>query len=108
MARSSPSQGPLLCHRPKAYLPPAMCPQAPAPGAAHTDLVSPAGRRLVGGVGERATLWGMAGCDLQPLRCLVAPEKQGEQGENTARLSRSPFPLQTARASSWGLNIWEI
>lgn len=38
----------------------------------------------------------LAGCDLQPLLCVVAPEKQGEQGENTAQL----FPIPTSSPDS--------
>uniref|UniRef100_A0A8I3N2A5 Uncharacterized protein n=2 Tax=Canis lupus familiaris TaxID=9615 RepID=A0A8I3N2A5_CANLF len=61
-----------------------------------------------GGWGEGHVAGVPAGCDLQLLPGLVAPEKQGEQEKMRRGFSRSPFPLQTARGSSWGLNIWEI
>lgn len=46
------------------------------------------------GLGERALLREMlAGSDLRRLLRVVAPEEQGEQGENTARLS--PIPISS-------------
>lgn len=45
------------------------------------------------GLGMRALQETLASCDLQLLLCLVAPEKQGEQGENTARLF--PIPISS-------------
>lgn len=44
-------------------------------------------------LGVRAMLWDAGRCDLQLLLCLVAPEKQGEHGENTARLF--PIPISS-------------
>lgn len=46
------------------------------------------------GLGERAPLpETLAGSDLRRLLRMVAPEEQGEQGENTARLS--PIPISS-------------
>lgn len=97
----------ISCHWPKAYGAPAFLPLGLPSQCSCGTQRKEAGRRPGGW--EKATLREMlAGCDLQLLLCLVAPEKQGEQGENTARLSPIPISSPDSTPSSWGLNIWEI
>lgn len=104
------------CHWPKAYRAPASSPVAlaHAPGAAHSNPRGGCGlcRREAGG---RCGGWGRGprcgsagGCDLQLPRAWWHRKSRVSREKMRRGFSRSPFPLQTARVSSWGLNIWEI
>lgn len=81
---------------PKAYWAPACPPWARLPTRTPVWLWDPlaGGWQETWGLGKRAPLREtLAGSDLRRLLCVVAPEEQGEQGENTARLS--PIPISS-------------
>lgn len=115
----SPKEGditPLIrwpCHspwrRPKAYRAPAASPPAlaHAPGAAHSDLCVAVGS--ADRLGERGTLRERWPAVIYSCCCCARWHRKSRVSREKTRrgFSRSPFPLQTARVSSWGLNIWE-
>lgn len=87
---------------------------APAPGAAHPDTsAGSAGRGWQEtGAGREGHAVGVGRCwpaVIYSPCCAWWHRKSRVSREKIRRgFPQSPFPLQTARASSWGLNIWEI